>query len=341
MAATYRAVVLKGKGGLDQLEVRELPVPEPKPGEVRIRVRAAGAGATDLLMRTGSYPYAPPFPFSPGYEVVGDVEALGAGVTTLSPGQRVCALTVHGGQAEVLVREAEHFVPVPDGLDDAEVVALILNYVTAYQMIHRAADLRSGETALVTGANGGVGSAALELLRAHGARAIGAASKKQFDLVRALGAVPIEARTRPLDEQVRAVQPAGADAAFDGLGGAGTRQCIRATRRGGIVVGYGFGAAQKGGRSSLPTVLRGVAALYLGARLARRRSTFYGITRLYRKDHRPFKEDLVKLFALLRARTVQPQIAARLPLLAGAKAQQMLEAGGLTGKIVMLRDSAG
>jgi NADPH:quinone reductase-like Zn-dependent oxidoreductase len=341
MGATYRAVVLRGKGGLDQLEIEELPTPEPGPGEVRIRVRATGAGATDLIMRSGSYPYAPPFPFTPGYEVVGEVEALGEGVKGLARGQRVCALTVHGGQAEVLVREADHFVPVPDVLDDAEVVALILNYVTAYQMIHRVAAMSAGQTALVTGANGGVGSAALELLRVHGVRAVGSSSKRHFDLVRALGAIPIEARTRRLDEQVHSVHAAGVDASFDGLGGAGTRECIRATRIGGIVVGYGFVAAQKNGRTSVPTALRGVASLYLGARLARRRSTFFGITRVYRKDRRPFKEDLPVLFALLRDRKIHPQIAARLPLLDGVKAQEMLEAGGLTGKIVLLRDHRG
>src|SRR6478672_435797 len=168
--------MLLGKGGLDRLEVRELPLADPGPGEVRVRVRATGAGATDLIMRPGSYPFAPPYPFPPGYEVVGDVDAVGAGVTGLARGQRVCALTVYGGQAEYLVRGAEHFVPVPDGLDDAEVVALILNYVTAYQMIHRVAAIQAGHTVLVTGANGGVGSAALELLRAVGARAVGAAS---------------------------------------------------------------------------------------------------------------------------------------------------------------------
>src|SRR4051812_45395270 len=116
--AAYRALILKGKGGLEQLEVVELPMPEPKRGEIRIRVRATGAGSTDIIMRTGNYPYAPPFPFSPGYEVVGDVDAIGEGVSGFSLGQRVCGLVVHGGQAEFMVREAEHFVPVPEGLDD-------------------------------------------------------------------------------------------------------------------------------------------------------------------------------------------------------------------------------
>src|SRR5437879_566003 len=144
MTPTYRAVVLKGKGGLDQLEVQALPLIEPGPGEVRVRVRAAGAGATDIIMRTGYYPFRPPFPFTPGYEVVGEVDARGEGVTGLAVGQRVCALTVHGAQAEIIVRGAGDLVAVPDGLDDADVIALILNYVTAYQMIHRAAAVRSG-----------------------------------------------------------------------------------------------------------------------------------------------------------------------------------------------------
>lgn len=240
MNDTFRAIVLKGKGGRDQLEERALPLLPPGPGEARIRMRAAGAGFTDITMRTGYYPYRPPFPFVQGYECVGLVEALGEGVADLHIGQRVAALTVSGSWGEYLVRKADEFVPVPAGLDDGEVVALILNYVTAYQAIHRIAKLAPGSTALVTGANGGVGTALLELLRAHGVRAIGAASKNSFDYVRELGGEPIESRMRPLDELVREIVPEGVDAAFDGLGGAGTVECVRATRKGGIVVGYGF-----------------------------------------------------------------------------------------------------
>ena len=159
MTSTYRAVVLKSKGGIEALELRDLPLEPPGAGQVRVKVRASGVGFTDIIMRRGYYPYAPKFPFTPGYEVVGDVEALGAGVTSLKPGQRVAALTVHGGYGEYLTRGAEEFIPVPEGLDDAEVTALILNYVTAYQMIHRFAHIQPGQKALVTGAGGGVGTA--------------------------------------------------------------------------------------------------------------------------------------------------------------------------------------
>ena len=240
-------------------------------------------------------------------------------------------MTVYGAWAQYLTRAAEDFVPVPDGLDDGEAVALVLNYVTAHQMIHRVARMQPGQTALVTGANGGVGSALLELLRVRGVRALGSASRNAFDLVRSLGGEPIEARTQAVDRAVRGVLPEGVDVAFDGLGGAGTWACVRATKRDGLVVGYGFVATD-----GTLDVVRGFTALVLGARLAGRRGAFYGITALYRKDKRPFKEDLPKLFALLRTRQLQPRIAARLPLLAGREAERRLEAGGVAGKIVLL-----
>jgi NADPH2:quinone reductase len=234
-------------------------------------------------------------------------------------------------------------VPVPAGLHDSdgEVIALILNYVTAYQMIHRSAGMQPGQLGLVTGANGGVGSALLELLRVHGARAIGVAGKRHFDLVRGLGAEPIESRTRPLGELVHALHPEGADVAFDGLGGKGTGECVGATKKGGVVVSYGFMGATAPGLAGMLQAGRGFAALYVGAPLRGRRAAFYGITALYRKDKGPFKEDLPRLFALLQAGQIKPRIAARLPLLAGRQAQEMLMAGGVAGKIVLQADLAG
>lgn len=331
-ATTYRAVQLMGKGSLDQLQEVALALEPPQRGELRIRVRASGVGATDITKRTSYYPYAPKFPFVEGYEVVGDVDAIGEGVHGFTVGQRVCALTVYGAWAEYLTRGADHFVPVPDGLDDAEVLALILNYVTAYQMIHRTAAMKPGQTALVTGANGGVGTALLELLRVHGVCAFGLVSKKHFDLVRTLGGEPVEARARPIDVAVHEVLPGGVDVTFDGLGGSMTRECVRATRKGGLVVGYGFVAT-----GGIASVFRGIAALFLGSRFSGRRGAFYGITKIYRKDKRSFKEDLPKLFDLLAAHKIEPRIAARLPLLAGREGEQLLEAGGVAGKIVLLR----
>ena len=326
MGATYRAVQLQGPGGLDRIVVVDLPLEPPGPGELRIRVEAAGAGATDLTMRKSKYMFAPPWPFTLGYEVLGRVDAIGAGVSGFAVGQRVCALTVYGAQAEYLTRTAEDFVVVPEALDAAAVVALPLNYGTAYQMIHRVAKVRAGQTALVTGANGGVGTALLELLRPLGVKTFGTAHPRHFDLVREYGAEPLEARTRPLDQTV----PEKVDVCFDILGGAGTRECIRAAKRGGTVVGYGFMAA-----TSKWLFVRGFWSIFVGARFAGRRGAFYGITARYRKDKKPFKEDLAQLLQQLARGELHPRIAAKLPLLDGRRAQELLEAGGIQGKIVL------
>lgn len=339
MAATYRAVMLTKKGGPGVLETVELPVQAPGPGQVRVKVRACGVGFTDVIMRTGYYPYAPKMPFVPGYDVVGEVEAVGPGVTSLAVGQRVAALTVHGGYAELLVREAEHFVPVPEGLDDAEVVALILNYVTAYQMVHRSAEMKPGQSALVTGANGGVGTALLELMRNHDVRVVGAAGSKRHDVVRALGATPIEGREAPVDAGALAVVPGGVDASFDGLGGAYTGQCVRATRRGGAVVSYGFTQTVGSSGSGNLGAARGAMALFVGAPLRGRRGIFYGITKIYREDPKPFREDLPKLFEMLECKEISPRIAGRMPLLAAREANERVERGGVDGKLVLVRDA--
>lgn len=335
MADTYRAIMLTGPGGLDRLEEVRLPLLAPGPGELRVRVLATGAGGTDLTMRRGRYPFAPPFPFVPGYELLGIVDAVGEGVEGFALGQKVAALTVHGAFAQYLTRGAEHFVAVPSGLDDGEAVALILNYATAWQMIQRVARMRSGESALVTGANGGVGTALLDLLRDAGVRAVGACAVLHGDVVRALGAEAIPSRASPIDVAVRRLLPSGVDAAFDALGGASTAECVRATRRGGIVVGYGFAAAAVNGRPSRWRMLRGLAGLLAGARLRGRRGTFYGITLRYRRDPAPFKEDLATLFSLLASRRIAPRIAHRLPLLAVRRSQELLEEGGVDGKIVL------
>src|SRR5258708_214519 len=232
--------MLTKKGGPEVLETVEQERRAREPGEARVRVRACGAGATDVMMRRGYYPYAPKRPFPPGYDVVGEVDALGDGATSVRVGDRVAALTVYGGYADYLYRGADELVTVPDGLDDAAVVALILNYVTAYQMIHRVAKQQAGERALVTGANGGVGQALIELLRVHGVAPIGAASKRAHELVAALGATPIEGRDARIDTGALAIAPDGVDASYDALGGRFVGQCIRATKRGGTVVSYGF-----------------------------------------------------------------------------------------------------
>jgi len=287
-------------------------------------------------MLEGSYPFAPRIPFVPGYEVAGVVDAVGDGVAGFSRGQRVAALTVWGGYAEYVVREAGHFLPIPDAVSDAEAAAVVLNHVTAWQMIHRTArvaDSAGERTALVTGAAGGVGTAALQILRLAGVRTLGAASAAKHATVRALGATPIDYRAGRLDRLVRAVVPDGLDFAFDGVGGANVGPCIGALRWGGTLVGYGFA----GTRGRLSTLLT-VGNVLLATRLRGRRGAFYGITLLYRRDPRPFREDLPKIFALLAEKKIDPLIARRFPLLEARAAVELLAKGGVEGKIVLEAD---
>lgn len=330
MTALYRAMMVTKAGGPEALACIELPVEEPRAGQLRVRVRAAGVGSTDLMVMTGKYRYAPKIPLVPGYEIAGVVDAIGPGVTGFTLGQRVAALTVHGGFAELLVREAEHFLPIPDGVSDVQAACAILNYVTAWQMIHRVATVSSGQTALVTGAAGGVGTASLQILRLAGVKTYGAASATKQETVRKLGAIPIDYRAGRLDRLVRELEPRGVDCAFDAVGGANIGLCIRATRRGGTVVGYGFM-----GVKGTAATLRMFATLLVGARLRRRRGSFYGITMLYRKNPKPLREDLPKIFALIAERKLDPLVSVTLPLMEARTAIEMLGAGAVEGKIVL------
>jgi NADPH:quinone reductase len=330
MAETYRAVMLTKKGGPEVLHVVELPMERPGPGQLRVRVRAAGVGSTDLMMFSGNYAYAPKPPFVPGYEVAGVVDAIGSGVTGFEVGQRVAALTVHGGFAEFLIRGAEHFLPIPDEVSDRDAAAVILNYVTAWQMIHRVAKVRSGQTALVTGAAGGVGTAVLQLLRLAGVKTFGAASKLKHDLLRSLGATPIDYRAGSLARLTRALEPSGVDFVFDAVGGANIGPCIGALKRGGLLVGFGFmGAA--GALSKLAMFVN----LFLGTRLRGRRGAFYGITLVYRKDPTPLREDLPKVFALLGQKKINPLVNRTFALLEARRAIELLASGSVEGKLVL------
>src|SRR5580704_3267651 len=130
MPTTYRAVMLTRKGGPEALQIVDQPLEAPGPGQLRVRIRAAGVGSTDLIVLAGKYRFAPKIPLVPGYEAAGVVDAIGDGVTGFEAGDRVAALTVYGAFAEILVREAEHFLPIPSRVSDRDAAAVILNYVT-------------------------------------------------------------------------------------------------------------------------------------------------------------------------------------------------------------------
>src|SRR5215216_7246090 len=245
-----KRVVIDHFGGPEVLTVEEDDIPQPGPGEVRVRVLAAGVSFSDALLRAGTYLGGPKPPFTPGYELVGVVEELGAGSSRLREGDRVGALTVWGADAERVCLPEKYAVEVPEDLDPAELVSLIFPYMTAYQMLHRTARVQSGETVLVHGGAGRVGTAALELGAVAGLRLYGTASARDRAAVERLGAVAIDYRNEDFLARVREPPGKGVDVVLDGLGGALSLRSFRALRPGGRLVVYGHYAMLARGRKS-------------------------------------------------------------------------------------------
>ena len=214
---SYKRVIVTEFGGPEVLKVvEEAALPEPGPGEVRVKVLVTSACFTDTMIRKGKYiDLKEKPPFSPGYDVVGVVDKLGTGVTRLKVGQMVADLTVTGGYSQYICRPGSSLVPVPDGLDPAEAVSLVLSYVTAYQMLHRSAKVRRGQSILVHGAGGAVGTALLQLGQLLDLEMYGTASKPKHELVAGLGATPIDYRSEDFAERVRELTGDGVDAAAD------------------------------------------------------------------------------------------------------------------------------
>ena len=234
----YKSVVVTKRGGPEVLQVVENELRPPAAKEARIKVLATGVGRTDINYRYGLSPFAPKVPFVPGYEVMGVVDAIGDGVTKVAVGDRVAALTGHGGYSEVIYLGQEHLVPVPQSLDPAEVVTVVLNYVSAYQMFHRVAKVKAGDKVLINGASGGMGTALLELGKLAGLKMYGTASPNKHDILTEFGATPIDYHTQDFVEVIRQAEPNGLDFVFEGMGGEYGDRALAVLRQGGKLVAY-------------------------------------------------------------------------------------------------------
>ncbi len=199
----YKSVVVTKRGGPEVLQVVENEMRLPATNEARIRVLATGVGRTDINYRYGLSPFAPKVPFVPGYEVMGIVDAIGEGVTHVAVGDRVAALIGHGGYSEMIYLGQEHLVRVPEALDPADVVTVVLNYVSAYQMLHRVAKVKAGDKVLITGASGGMGTALLELGKLAGLKMYGTASKSKHDILNQFSCAPIDYHTQDFVQVIR------------------------------------------------------------------------------------------------------------------------------------------
>ncbi len=312
--------------------------PTLRQGEALVRVLAAGVSYADTQIRRGVYPLPARLPLTPGYDVVGVVEALSPPGGGLEVGQRVAGLVGRGGYAEHVVARCDRFVPLPPGVDPSEAVSLVLNYTTALQMLNRVASVRTGQTVVVHNAAGGVGTALVQLARRVGVTVYGTASSGKLDLVAALGGVPIDYRKQDVMREVRTREPRGVDAVFEGLG-QGWWAARRLLARGGRLVIYGVGATTRTRVAMAAILARRLGSLAMMKVLPGPRVSFYSIPLVARWRPEWIRSDLTELLRLLAGGEIRPVIAEKLPLAQAADAHRRLETGNVRGKIVLTMSS--
>jgi len=356
-------VLIDRYGGPEVIRVVQDRDPLPGPGEVRVRVLAAGVSFTDSQLRAGTYLGVPKPPFTPGYELVGVVDQLGPDCVRLHVGDRVAALTVWGADAERVCVLESNAVEVPDDLDPAEVTSLVLTYMTAYQLLHRMARVRAGESVLVHGAAGRVGTAVLELGAVAGAHLLGTAAARDLPAVERLGAVAIDYQHEDFLARVRALPTRGVDVVLDGMGGVLSLRSFRALRPGGRLVVFGHYSTLANGHKSWRGWLEWYAATgavtLWGLLSPRRKVMAYRIQRLREghqvlpvsrradalpvgggpRDPEQFRADFGALLGMLRTGQIHPVVAERLPLSEARHAHELLESSAEKGKLVLVPDA--
>ena len=344
----HNRVLVTRYGGPEVISVIEEEIPAPKAGEARVKVLAAGVSLPDVLAREGVHPETPRVPYTPGWDLVGTVDQLGQGVTSFELGQMVTAMPIHGCYAQYVCVPARKLVPVPGGLDPTEAVAVVLNYITAYQMLHRSANGQPGERMLIHGAAGGVGTAMLQLAKLAGVEMYGTCSAQGVNLVREQGGIPIDHKNVDFVREIHRMTADGVDAVFDGIGGDNLWRSREALREGGRVVTYGFQAKLRGGRMAVRSEgrhpMRDSAELgwYIVRnwfKAGRKSMVPYSIQWSMRLKPAWFHQDLLTLLGLLKEGKIEPLIALRLPLKGARRAHEMLGEGGVLGKIVLLPNS--
>jgi len=311
----------------DVLRLAEVPDPEPGPGQVLVRVRGAAANFPDVLMCRGGYQIRPPLPFTPGIELCGEVVALGGQVTGFAVGDRVIGGSAlpSGAFGELAVMNADAIVPAPEGLDDAEAAAFFITYQTGWFGLHRRARLAAGETLLVHAAAGGVGSGAVQLGRAAGARVIGVVGgERKAEAARALGAdVVVDRLSQDFVEVVKEVTGGrGADVVYDPVGGetyTRSTKCIAFEGRI-LVIGFAGGQISTAALNHVLIKNYSVVGLHWG---------------LYQtKDPQAIRDCHAQLVKLVGDGLIRPLIGERLGLEDVADGVQRLADGSTVGRIV-------
>jgi NADPH:quinone reductase-like Zn-dependent oxidoreductase len=339
-SATTTQVVLPGLVEPSGLELATAPTPTPDAGQLLVEMEATGVSFAEQSMRKGRYFGQPAFPFVPGYDLVGRVLEVGAGGDATLIGRRVATLTKTGAWATHAVVAARDSILVPDGVSSEDAETVVVNGVTAWQMLHRAARVQPGQTILLFGANGGVGGILIQLARLHGVRVIGAASPRHHEALRAAGVIPVDYADPELATRVRELAPDGVAAVFDNVGGETTRTAFGLLARGGTLVTYSI-ISTVGGTGPLmaPFLLAIGQALLWTALPNGRSSTFYDLWAGHRlrpaRFRRHLEADLGEVFRLLEHGDITANIAARFPLTEIVAAMELAESRTLNGKVVL------
>ncbi|NYD40416.1 NADPH:quinone oxidoreductase family protein [Nocardioides panaciterrulae] len=321
-----RAALVKEFGPPSSLVVEEVPDLEPGPGEVVIEVAAVSINFPDILVVEGSYQNLPPRPFSPGKEAAGRVLAVGEGVQRLVVGQRVLALVEYGGYAEQLRVAADLVMELPDAMSYEEAAAFGLVASTAYFGLVRRGRLQPGETVLVTGAGGGVGSAGVQLAKALGARVVALAQDdRKGEVARAQGADVVLTSTPETlrDDLLAATDGKGVDVVLEMLGGDFLTQIIRATAWEGRIVIVGFASGGQNPIKPGHLLVKNIAVLGL-------QSSDY-------RDRMPamMRSTMAEMFALFEQGLIHGAVDATFPLEDAAEALQYVKDGKVRGKAVL------
>lgn len=327
-----KAMLSTAVGGPETLELTEAETPKPGKGEVLVRTHAAGVNFPDVLMIRDLYQFKPPRPFAPGGEIAGEVEAVGEGVRNVAPGDRVLALTGHGGFSTHTIAGADRIIRIPDAMPYDDAACFIFTYGTSWHALKDRAQIAAGDVVLILGAAGGVGSAAIELARAKGARVIAAVSSEdKAAFCRELGADETIIYARDLDRdgqkafsaQIKAAAgPKGVDIVYDAVGGAYAEPAVRALAWEGRFLVVGFPA----GIPKLPLNL----ALLKGCQIV---GVFWGDST--RRDPEGHAKNIEELFDMYAKGEIKPRISARFPLAEAGKALEMMADRRVLGKVVV------
>lgn len=331
-----KALVSRAPGGPETLTLEELPDPRPGPGQVLVRVRACGVNYPDALLIRDLYQVKMPRPFSPGGEICGEVESVGEGVSGFAPGDLVVGRCGTGGMAQRIVMSAQQLMQVPAGTPVDVAAGLLLTYSTALHALRDRGGIRPGETLLVLGAAGGVGSAAIDLGRALGARVVVAASSEEklaFAMAQGADKGWIYPPAIEGSDAARAasagfkelVGPQGADVIFDPVGGAYSEAALRAIARGGRFLVVGFAA----GIPRVPlnlTLLKACQIVGVDIRM-------FG-----EEDPDGNRRNALELLEWLAAGKIRPAISQVYPMARGPEAIERVAARGALGKLVVTID---